>query len=174
MCRSYSQYEIKHSTLPTNACSKLESKTFDSCAKWTLPWICSTTINKIEQRQLISFCSLCYRLWILSVYHSRHLLVQSQQWKLQKYVRNLLKVNNKDTRTTPLRSFWCFYCYLSYTKNIGFSPDIYSYVLNQKPQLYQTIWLLGYMVRRTTLVCIFTCSKLTIGTLEQGMKYVQS
>ena len=111
ICQSYSQYELKHSTLPTNACSKLESKTSYSCAKWTLPWICSTaTKNKIEQHQLISFCSICYRLWILSVHHSRHLLAQSQQWKLQKYVRNLLKVNNKDTRTTSLGSLWCFYC----------------------------------------------------------------
>ena len=27
-----------------------------------------------------------------------------------KQVRNMFKVNNKDTRTTPLASFWCFYC----------------------------------------------------------------
>ena len=24
----------------------------------------------------------------------------------------MFKVNNKDTRTTPLVSFWCLYCYL--------------------------------------------------------------
>ena len=27
-----------------------------------------------------------------------------------KQARNMLKVNIKDTRTTPLASFWCFYC----------------------------------------------------------------
>ena len=33
---------------------------------------------------------------------SRHLLLQSQQWKHLKKVRNLLKVNNKDIRTSCL------------------------------------------------------------------------
>ena len=33
---------------------------------------------------------------------SRHLLLQSQQWKHSKKVRNLLKVNNKDIRTSCL------------------------------------------------------------------------
>ena len=37
---------------------------------------------------------------------SWHLLAQNQQWKHQKNVRNLFKFNNKDTRTTPLISFW--------------------------------------------------------------------
>ena len=36
---------------------------------------------------------------------SQHLLVQSQQWKHQKNVRNLFKVDNKDTRTTSMTSF---------------------------------------------------------------------
>ena len=30
---------------------------------------------------------------------------QSQQWNHQKYVRNLIKISNKDTRTTSLNNF---------------------------------------------------------------------
>ena len=37
---------------------------------------------------------------------SRHLLVQSKQGKQQNDVWKLFKVNNKDTRTTSVRSFW--------------------------------------------------------------------
>ena len=33
---------------------------------------------------------------------NRHLLVHSQQWKHHNNVRNLFKVNNKDTGTTSL------------------------------------------------------------------------
>ena len=40
---------------------------------------------------------------------SRQLLVYSQHWKHQKNVLNLFKVNNKDTRTTPITSFWCLF-----------------------------------------------------------------
>ena len=40
---------------------------------------------------------------------SRALLVQSQQWKHQSNVWKLFKVNNKDTRTTSMTSFWCLY-----------------------------------------------------------------
>ena len=29
---------------------------------------------------------------------------------LGRKVRNMFKVNNKNTRTTSLTSFWCFYC----------------------------------------------------------------
>ena len=32
----------------------------------------------------------------------RHLLAQSQQWKLESDVSSMLKVNNKDTRMTSL------------------------------------------------------------------------
>ena len=45
-------------------------------------------------------------------FSSRHLLIQSQLWKHQKNVWNMFKVNNKDTRTTSLKSFWCLYCQL--------------------------------------------------------------
>ena len=40
----------------------------------------------------------------------RHLLVQSQKWKHQNNVWNLLKVSNKTTRMTSLTSFWFLYC----------------------------------------------------------------
>ena len=41
---------------------------------------------------------------------SRHLPSQSKQWKYQNKVSNMCKVNNKDTRTTPVTLFWCHYC----------------------------------------------------------------
>ena len=41
---------------------------------------------------------------------SRHLLVQSQQWKHQNNVWNRFKVNIKDTRMTSMTSFRCLYC----------------------------------------------------------------
>ena len=41
-----------------------------------------------------------------------YLLVQSQRWKHQSNVWNLIKFNNKDTRTTSVRSFWCLSCSL--------------------------------------------------------------
>ena len=58
-------------------------------------------------------------------YPSRHLLVQSQQWKHQNNVWNLTKVNNKDTDVNDVvlvsllltlyklyTLFWCFHCWL--------------------------------------------------------------
>ena len=41
---------------------------------------------------------------------SQHLLAQSHRQKHQMNVQDLLKVNNKDTRTKSLTSFWCPYC----------------------------------------------------------------
>ena len=40
----------------------------------------------------------------------RYLFVESQQWKRQDNVWNLFKINNKDTRTSSLMSFWGLYC----------------------------------------------------------------
>ena len=40
---------------------------------------------------------------------NQHLPIQNQLWKHQNIVRNMFKVNNKDTRATPMRSFWCLY-----------------------------------------------------------------
>ena len=41
---------------------------------------------------------------------SHHLLVQGHGWEQEMNVRNLLKINNKDTRLMPLASFWYAYC----------------------------------------------------------------
>ena len=41
---------------------------------------------------------------------SQHLLARSQQWKHQMNVQDLLKVNNKATRSKSLTLFWCSYC----------------------------------------------------------------
>ena len=42
---------------------------------------------------------------------SRYSPVQSQQWKHQINVWNIMfKVNNKNTRTTSVMSFWCLSC----------------------------------------------------------------
>ena len=41
---------------------------------------------------------------------SPHLHDHSYQQKYQNKVWNMLKVNNKDARTTSLTSFWCLYC----------------------------------------------------------------
>ena len=58
------------------------------------------------------FCSkLYYPIW--------HLLVQRQQWKQQNNVKNLLKANNKETRTKSKRQS----CY-GYNKNRGLSMRV--------------------------------------------------
>ena len=41
---------------------------------------------------------------------SQHLLAQIHRKKHKMNVQDLLKVNNKDTRTKSLTSFWCPYC----------------------------------------------------------------
>ena len=46
------------------------------------------------------------------------LLVQSQQWKHQNNVLNLLKVNHKYTRITSITSFWCLYGYFEIISDI--------------------------------------------------------
>ena len=50
-----------------------------------------------------------YALYHFSRLPCKHLLLQNQQWKYQKTVWNMLKVNHKDTRRTQSASFWCFF-----------------------------------------------------------------
>ena len=50
------------------------------------------------------FCSTIHLL-------SQHLLSQSHRWNTR-WMCKKLKVNNKDTRTMSLTSFWCYYCQL--------------------------------------------------------------
>ena len=57
------------------------------------------SLNNLVQNKL---CSIIHLL-------SQHLLDQSHRQKHQMNVQDLLKVNNKDTRTKPLMSFWCPY-----------------------------------------------------------------
>ena len=48
-------------------------------------------------------------------------LVQSQQQKYQNNMWNLFKVNNKDSRTTSLTSFYCLYCWTDFIHCSGVS-----------------------------------------------------
>ena len=48
-----------------------------------------------------------YRIWIPP---NLDLIIQGQKWKNQNNMRNHFKVDNKDTRTTTMMSFWCLYC----------------------------------------------------------------
>ena len=57
-------------------------------------------VNAVVQNE---FCSTIYLL-------SQHLLAQSQWWKHQMNVWNLLKVNYKGTRKMSLKLFWCRFC----------------------------------------------------------------
>ena len=49
---------------------------------------------------------------LLNLLSSQHLLVHSQQCKLQNNVWNMFQVNNKDTWTTSMTSFFCLCCEL--------------------------------------------------------------
>ena len=89
---------------------------------------CSENMHQIYRRTPMPRCDLqlywnqgtplegCF--WIVNLWNQsvstkvidRYLLVQNQQWKYQKNVWNLFKVNSKDTRTMSLASFWCIYC----------------------------------------------------------------
>ena len=76
---------------------------------------------RIKKMELFTFYLLftCYLLIIwervylqLRIQFSipnRHLLAQTQQWKHQNNLWNLIKVKNKNTKSTPLTSFWCLY-----------------------------------------------------------------
>ena len=61
---------------------------------------------------------------------SKHLLVQSQQWKHLNNMWNLLKFNIKDSKTVTLASFWCLYCSLwaDFTYFTGVSIDNFELV----------------------------------------------
>ena len=65
---------------------------------------------------LLLWCFYCWPqtgMWLLhpstKTQTSRHLLVQSQQWRHQNNVWNLFQVNNKDNRTMSLTSLSCLY-----------------------------------------------------------------
>ena len=84
----------------------------------TCSWLCSmiNKINKIKNYQKkqnqkhikrsinLNMFFLCITVIKWKVFTSWHLLAESWQWKHQNNVRNPLKVNNKDTRATSMRS----------------------------------------------------------------------
>ena len=68
-------------------------------------------LKKIELDKKYLACTAYYESFNCRyIVTSWYLLVQSQQWKHQNNMRNLFKVNRKDTRTTSLTLFWCLYC----------------------------------------------------------------
>ena len=68
-------------------------------------------LKKIELDKKYLACTACYESFNCRyIVTSWYLFVQSQQWKHQNNMRNLFKVNRKDTRTTSLTLFWCLYC----------------------------------------------------------------
>ena len=78
-----------------------ENSFFMSTAAW------QNHILRVSQFKLI-WVSIPLYINVLR-YPNIHLLVQSQRWEHQENVWNLFKVNNKDTRTTSMTSFWCLY-----------------------------------------------------------------
>ena len=68
-----------------------------------------------------------------SISPSRHILVQSQQWKHQSNVWNLFKVNDKDIGTASLNPFWCF---MFNFEQISTIPLVFLlFILNQNTNL---------------------------------------
>ena len=96
---------------------------------WSTPWIQNVnetfwmSFEVFMYVQLNVFCSgvevyehlwVFFCFWYKSSYSnwqellpSQHLLVQGQQWKRQKFLLNFFKVNNRGTKATSSKSFWC-------------------------------------------------------------------
>ena len=74
------------------------------------------SISKQEILNSVFFRFLCLRNVMMTFpglsLIPRYLLAQSQKWIHDSNVGNLFKVNNKDTRTAPMTSFWCLFRYL--------------------------------------------------------------
>ena len=88
-------------------------------------------------------------------------LIKFINGKKQSNVWNLFKVNNKDTRTISML-FWCLYYY--FKTNFTHCSGVSIVEFEQENA--------GCII--ITSQSVITCSKLTIETLEQGVKYVQS
>ena len=85
------------------------AKTFDQKALHSSLLMYILGSSSIEYKSSCLFSNI-YQVFYILPMPSWHLLVQSQQWKHQNNVWNMFKVNNKDTKTTSLTSFWCLYC----------------------------------------------------------------
>ena len=88
-------------------------------------------------------------------------LIKFTNGKKQSNVWNLFKVNNKDTRIISML-FWCLYYY--FKTNFTHCSGVSIVEFEQENA--------GCII--ITSQSVITCSKLTIETLEQGVKYVQS
>ena len=88
-------------------------------------------------------------------------LIKFINGKKQSNVWNLFKVNNKDTRIISML-FWCLYYY--FKTNFTHCSGVSIVEFEQENA--------GCII--ITSQSVITCSKLTIETLEQGVKYVQS
>ena len=88
-------------------------------------------------------------------------LIKFINGKKQSNVWNLFKVNNKDTRIISML-FWCLYYY--FKTNLTHCSGVSIVEFEQENA--------GCII--ITSQSVITCSKLTIETLEQGVKYVQS
>ena len=91
-----------------------KNSSLNSLLKWkfaVLLWIsCATESAWYNSRKFTILRERAFLTLYVETVTSRHLLVQSQQWKHQNNMWNLFKVNNKDTKTTSVTSFWCLYC----------------------------------------------------------------
>ena len=58
-------------------------------------------------REIMIFSSLIFE---AVATHATCNLLKISNKKLEQSVLNMFKVNNKDTKTTPMASLWCVYC----------------------------------------------------------------
>ena len=113
------------------------------CSRLLLFCCCCQFSSRKTWVGLITFC--LFNLWYgrdpiprttsrsFKTYSNRHLYVQSQQWKHQNNLWNMLKIINKDARTISWTSFWCLCCEawtdFTHCSNIGWykTLTIYNY-----------------------------------------------
>ena len=86
-----------------------------------------------------------------------HLLVQSQQWKHQKNVWNLFKVNNKDNSMTSMAWFWCLYCQLW----IGFTNVSCVFIVDFE-QVNAGLFTVNLKSMRSNIILFFRNSSLEV------------
>ena len=97
----------------------------------------------------------CFEQWSRSVFF--HLLVQSQQWKHQKNVWNLFKVNNKDNSLTSMAWFWCLYCQLW----IGFTNVSCVFIVDFE-QVNAGLFTVNLKSMRSNIILFFRNSSLEV------------
>ena len=80
-----------------------------SCTLWNMVWenLPSSTgiyLLKVNNRNTRTRCEICSKLIIKTLERRSKSITEtlSKVW-------NMFKVNNENTKTTPMASFWCFY-----------------------------------------------------------------